>query len=144
MIDPLKELGDRKATPDVSALPVCAFPLGVTLHLFIFLCPHLSPQPHHSCNMLLLHGFPKSCWSPLCPQKHITLPLPVLLPQTHCQYFSAEAKPSSGTFKSHVLLRSTSLEGCKAEAQLHKAGQGVPMDGTWLNHIARLCLCSLT
>lgn len=102
------------------------------------------PQPHRSCNMLLLRGFPKSCRCPLCPQQHITLPLPVLLPQTHRQYFSAEAKPSSGTSKSHVLLRSASLEGCEAEAQLHKAGQGVPMDGTWLNHKGRLCLCSLT
>lgn len=144
MIDLLKELGYRKATPDISALPVCAFPLGAASPLFIFLCPHLSPQPHRSCNVLLLRGFPKSCWCPLCPQQHITLPLPVLLPQTHRQYFSAEAKPSSGTSKSHVLLRSASLEGCEAEAQLHKAGQGVPMDGTWLNHKGRLCLCSLT
>lgn len=68
MIDLLKELGDRKATPAISALPVCAFPpLGAALHLFIFLCPHLPPQPHHSCNILLLCGFSESCWCPSVP-----------------------------------------------------------------------------
>ena len=61
MIDLLKELGGRKTTPAVSALPVCAFPLGAALHLFIFLCPNLSPQPRYSCDLLLLHGFPKGC-----------------------------------------------------------------------------------
>lgn len=98
MIDLLKELGDRKATPAISALPVCAFPpLGAALHLFIFLCPHLPPQPHHSCNILLLCGFPESCWCPQCPQQHITLLSLCSYPQTH-RYFSAEVKLSSGTF----------------------------------------------
>lgn len=81
MIDPLKELGgEKKPTPAISALPVCAFPLGAALHLFIFLCPHLSPQPHHWCDLLLLCGFPKGCWCLPCPQQRITLPLPVLPP----------------------------------------------------------------
>lgn len=48
MIEPLKDLGGRKATLALSAPAVSAFPWGAASWLFVSPCLHPSSQPQHS------------------------------------------------------------------------------------------------
>lgn len=50
MIDLLKELGDRKATPALSALPVRAFPLGAAFTCLSFSA--LTSLPSHTTHAI--------------------------------------------------------------------------------------------